>query len=115
MRLLLIFVSILFFGSPLWADETHHHELTEQELGSVHFATTCATSTQGVFQRAIALLHSFQYELARAAFQEVATIDPRCAMAQWGIAMSHYHGLWENGDTAAGAEAIKKARQIEQD
>jgi len=33
-------------------------------------------------------------------------------MAQWGIAMSHYHGLWENGDTAAGREAIKNAQQV---
>jgi tetratricopeptide (TPR) repeat protein len=33
-------------------------------------------------------------------------------MAQWGVAMSHYHGLWENGDTAAGREAIVKARKI---
>src|SRR5436305_8707589 len=33
-------------------------------------------------------------------------------MAQWGVAMSHYHGLWDNGDTAAGREAIGKARGI---
>ncbi len=33
-------------------------------------------------------------------------------MAQWGIAMSYYHGLWDNGDTAAGRQAIAKAAQI---
>jgi tetratricopeptide (TPR) repeat protein len=33
-------------------------------------------------------------------------------MAQWGVAMSHYHGLWDNGDTAAGRVAANKARQI---
>ena len=33
-------------------------------------------------------------------------------MAQWGIAMSHYHGLWENGDLAAGRVAINQAKRI---
>jgi tetratricopeptide (TPR) repeat protein len=98
--------------SVAWCDEGHQHDLTEQQVGSVHFATSCAKPVQKEFQRAVALLHSFQYEQARAAFQEIAKQDPTCAMAQWGIAMSHYHGLWENGDTAAGREAIKKAQQI---
>ncbi len=103
---------LLMSVSATWCDEGHHHELTEQQIGSVHFATSCAKPVQTNFQRAVALLHSFQYEQARAAFQEIAKQDPRCAMAQWGIAMSHYHGLWENGDTAAGREAIGKAQQI---
>jgi tetratricopeptide (TPR) repeat protein len=33
-------------------------------------------------------------------------------MAQWGVAMSHYHGLWRNGDTRAGRLALRKAQQI---
>src|SRR6202521_4574372 len=33
-------------------------------------------------------------------------------MAQWGIAMSHYHGMWDNGDLAAGRVALEKATQI---
>jgi len=60
----------------------------------------------------VALLHSFQYEQARQAFNEVAALDPSCAMAQWGVAMSHYHGLWENGNTAAGRLALKQAKRI---
>jgi tetratricopeptide (TPR) repeat protein len=39
-------------------------------------------------------------------------MDASCAMAQWGVAMSHYHGLWDNGDTAAGRLALKKAQEI---
>src|SRR5205085_6567996 len=87
-------------------------ELTAQEVGSVHFATSCAEPAQAVFQKAVALLHSFQYEQARGAFQEASKRDSKCAMAYWGIAMSHYHGLWENGDTAAGREAIREAQRI---
>jgi len=33
-------------------------------------------------------------------------------MAQWGIGMSHYHGLWHNGDINAGRQALHKAEEI---
>ena len=93
------------------ADQGHQHDLTDQELGSVHFSTSCAKPVAANFNRAVALLHSFQYEQARAAFGEIATKDPQCAMAHWGVAMSHYHGLWENGDFAAGRVAWQKAQE----
>ena len=93
-------------------DDSHHHALTEKEVGSVHFSTSCSKSVQTDFQRAVALLHSFQYEQARAAFTDISKQDPQCAMAQWGVAMSHYHGLWHNGDTNAGREALHKAEEI---
>jgi tetratricopeptide (TPR) repeat protein len=113
MRFLVTLLGILLLRvSAAWCDEGHQHDLTEQQVGSVHFATSCAKPVQPGFQRGVALLHSFQYEQARVAFQEIAKQDPQCAMAHWGIAMSHYHGLWENGDTAAGREAIRKAQQI---
>src|SRR5712691_10559660 len=103
---------LLLRAGAAWCDEGHQHDLTEQEVGSVHFTTSCAKAVQTDFQRAVAILHSFKYEQARACFHAIAKQDPQCAMAQWGIAMSHYHGLWENGDTAAGREAIKKGQQI---
>src|SRR5207302_3435132 len=67
------------------------------------------------FNRAVALLHSFQYEKTRETFLEIANQDPTCAMAYWGIAMSHYHGLWDNGDLNAGRVAIQKAQEIATD
>lgn len=94
------------------ADQGHQHDLTEQEVGSVRFATSCSKPVAAAFNRAVALLHSFQYEQTRAAFTDIATKDPQCAMSQWGIAMSHYHGLWGNGDLAAGRTAWQKAADI---
>jgi hypothetical protein len=88
--------------SAAWADEGHHHALTEQEVGSVQFETSCSKGIAGSFNRAVALLHSFQYEQTRQAFAQIAKEHPDCAMAQWGIAMSHYHGLWDSGDIPAG-------------
>jgi hypothetical protein len=112
MRQVAILLSIAFFVSLAWCDEGHHHDLTEDEVGAVHFATSCSPTVEKNFNRAVALLHSFQYEDTRQAFEAVAAQDPKCAMAQWGVAMSHYHGLWENGDTSAGRVALRKAQAI---
>jgi tetratricopeptide (TPR) repeat protein len=98
--------------APLARCDEHHHPLTAEEVGSVHFATSCSKSVALSFNRAVALLHSFQYEQAREAFSSVAKRDPQCAMAQWGVAMSYYHGLWKNGNTAAGREAFEKAKAV---
>ena len=95
-----------------WCQEDHNHALTEEEVGSVHFATSCKPEISSSFNRAVALLHSFQYEQARQVFTGISAQDPQCAMAQWGVAMSHYHGLWDNGSFASGQEAILKARKI---
>jgi hypothetical protein len=110
--LTIVLFSVLFFAPIALCQEEHHHALTEEEVGSVHFSTSCRNQLAGNFNRAVALLHSFQYEQARQAFVEIAGQDPQCAMAQWGIAMSHYHGMWDNGDLAAGAAALEKANLV---
>jgi hypothetical protein len=114
------FGAVLLCGCAVRGQEGHHHELSEQEVGSVHFATTCSAGMSEAakaefdakFNKAVALLHSFQYEDTRAAFERIASENPQCAMAEWGIAMSYYHGLWRSGDAAAGRAAIQKAREI---
>jgi tetratricopeptide (TPR) repeat protein len=113
MRTVKIFgVTFLLFASLAWSDEGHHHALTEEEIGSVHFPTSCIQAVESDINHAVALLHSFQYEDTRAAFEAVAVKDPTCAIAKWGVAMSHYHGLWGNGDIAAGRESLKRAQEI---
>src|SRR5882757_11404655 len=107
-----VLVAILYFSAFAYSQEGHHHALTEEEVGSVHFSTSCRADLAGSFNRAVALLHSFQYEQTRQAFTEISRQDSQCAMAQWGVAMSHYHGMWDNGDTAAGRLALGKAKQI---
>ena len=106
--------AILFiaFGTSVWADEAHHHALSQDEVGAVNFLTSCAPAVAADFNRAVALLHSFQYEQTRGMFEAIARKDPNCAMAQWGIAMSHYHGLWKNSDLNAGRTAWQKATEI---
>ncbi|PYV87276.1 MAG: hypothetical protein DMG90_18565, partial [Acidobacteria bacterium] len=111
MRWLVLIVCLI---APCWAEQSHHHELTDQEIGSVHFVTSCAKQNEAQFNHAVALLHSFQYEQARQAFSDVFRRDPDCAMAYWGVAMTHYHGLWGNGDANAGRAALQQARSAAQ-
>jgi hypothetical protein len=112
MRLQTALLAVLLCATRLVLCDEGHHSLTEEEVGSVHFSTSCQPALASNFNRAVALLHSFQYEQARQAFTDIVGKDPQCAMAQWGVAMSHYHGMWGNGDTAAGAIALGKAEQI---
>src|SRR6184192_1804837 len=79
--------------------------------GKVEFPISCASSVQSEFSRGVALLHSFFYEEARRVFTSVAERDPKCAMAQWGIAMTWWHPIWTPptpNEMSAGKAAIEK-------
>jgi Tfp pilus assembly protein PilF len=89
----------------------HQHDATEK-LGRVSFPVSCQPAAQQKFNRALALLHSFQYVDAELAFTEIRASDPTCAMAWWGEAMSAYHPLWQPPTPAElrkGQEAVGKA------
>ena len=90
-----VFVALMFIP-PLFsgAQEVHEHSAPEK-LGEVSFPVSCLPAVQQQFNRGVALLHSFAYSAAENAFQQVADQDPKCAMAHWGIAMTHFHQLWD--------------------
>jgi tetratricopeptide (TPR) repeat protein len=84
-------------------------------VGKVTFPITCAPDIQSDFARGVALLHSFFYEEARRVFTSVAERDPKCAMAQWGIAMTWWHPIWTPptpDEMGAGKAAIEKAMAL---
>jgi tetratricopeptide (TPR) repeat protein len=83
--------------------------------GKVEFPVSCAPSVQSEFSRGVALLHSFFYEEARRVFTSVAERDPKCAMAQWGIAMTWWHPIWTPptpDEMSAGKATIEKAMSM---
>ncbi len=70
---------------------THEHPYeTAEKLGEVHFTTSCNKAAQSDFNRAVALLHSFQFSRAIEGFNAVLREDPTCAIAYWGIALSDW-------------------------
>jgi tetratricopeptide (TPR) repeat protein len=77
-------------------------------LGKVVFPNSCSASAQPAMLQGIAQLHSFQYAAATSAFTEVTHIDPKCAVAYWGLAMSSYRPLWDGADQ----KALNKGRHF---
>jgi len=87
-------LSVATLVTGLWAGGALAHD-EAGALGQVRFPTSCAAPAQPVFERGIALLHSFWYEEALKTFTSVTATDPDCAMGYWGIAMSAYYPLWQ--------------------
>lgn len=70
-------------------------------LGTVHFPVSCSAPAQRDFDQALALLHHMTYPQARSAFAALATREPDCAMAHWGVAMTLFQPLWPTRPTPA--------------
>ena len=76
-----VLISFTAFADDDDKNHHHHEDLTETQLGTVHFPVSCSASVQKPFARGVALLHSFWYEEAEKEFLQIAKDDPHCAMA----------------------------------
>ncbi|HSF28956.1 MAG TPA: tetratricopeptide repeat protein [Candidatus Tectomicrobia bacterium] len=86
-----------------------------EQLGQVNFPVSCAGEAPAKFHRAMALYHSFDWKRGKAAFAEIASLDPRCGMAYWGLAMiaaDNPFGWPVSLKGKEGAEAIQKAKDV---
>ena len=81
-------VGIAMVASLTWGPPALGQGAAEQELGAVHFVTSCNEPAQQHFDRAMRYQHSFWYRKSREAFEQVLQADPQCAIAHWGIALS---------------------------
>jgi hypothetical protein len=63
------------------AAQDHHAAHASEKLGTVHFPTSCAPAVAPRMDRAVALLHSFEFGASLRAFGEVLAADSTCAMA----------------------------------
>src|SRR5262249_23852526 len=50
--------------------------------------TTKSVEAQRYFDQGLGFLHGFNHRAAIRAFQQAAELDPKCAMAHWGIALA---------------------------
>jgi hypothetical protein len=101
--------AVAFLTLPAFAAYSQEHAHAPgavEQLGTVHFATSCSPKVAPQFDRAVALLHSFEFGASIRAFNEVLAADSTCAMAHWGIALSR----WSN-PMAPGKRAVALLRQ----
>lgn len=89
-----LILALAFLCPALLRAQKVRNQPSPEKLGTVSFPTSCRPETQREFNVSIALLHSFEYKAAQDSFRSVASQDPRCAIAHWGMAMTYFHQLW---------------------
>ncbi|MET0397019.1 MAG: hypothetical protein ABW277_09375 [Longimicrobiaceae bacterium] len=102
---------------PLPVAAQGHPHPTGAGLGTVHFATSCSPAAAPRFDRAVALLHSFEFGAAIRGFESVLAADSTCAMAHWGIALARWTNPMSLGNRApsllvAGRSAADAAARL---
>ncbi|HEX6249863.1 MAG TPA: hypothetical protein VFZ56_00360 [Gemmatimonadaceae bacterium] len=80
----------MLLTTPIFAQDHVHPPGATEKLGTVQFETSCTADVAPEFNRAVALLHSFEFGASIRAFSAVAARDTTCAMAHWGLALSHW-------------------------
>src|SRR6266704_1677976 len=94
---------------PLAAQE-HEHGFAEQ-VGHVTFPVSCNAEARRHFEHGMALLHSFWWDQASAAFRAVIAADSTCAMAYWGLALNSWGNPFAGGPTGDNLQQGKAAAE----
>jgi tetratricopeptide (TPR) repeat protein len=86
-------------------------------LGKLHHPiTTSNPLAQRYFDQGLTLVYAFNHEEAARSFEYAAKLDPKCAMAYWGLALARgpNYNEWEidPGREKAAADAIHKAESL---
>ena len=115
MRKLRFCLLITLLGSASQALAQARKHSAHEDLGVVNFKTSCSGVAQPQFNRAVALMHSFQFARAIEGFKETLASDPSCAIAYWGIALSDWGNPFGTGQRPAaqleqGLSAVEQGR-----
>ena len=78
-------VFLVAFSGFVFAHDTDESARPPEKLGKVRFPTSCSASVQPLFERGVALLHSFAFAEALRSFSEALKREPSCTIAYWGI------------------------------
>jgi hypothetical protein len=108
LNLSLVNIILLFSAN---AGLTQHHD--KHSVGKIDFPISCNSAVKEQFNHALAMLHHMMYDHAGKEFNKITELDPGCAMAYWGIAMSYFHPLWHEptkDDLTKGWEAVEKLK-----
>jgi hypothetical protein len=111
---LVVGTGLLILPVAIGRAQEHQHGSGEK-LGTVHFATSCNEAARNEFDRAVALLHSFQFSRAIEGFNTVLAKDATCGIAYWGIALSDWSnpflaGMKDKSQLVAGRESAERGR-----
>ncbi|HLF10542.1 MAG TPA: hypothetical protein VJA26_04955 [Gammaproteobacteria bacterium] len=114
--LIIVAVSAVVAAPSLVLAQHEEHTGTHpaERLGTVTFQNSCSPALSADINRAVALLHSFEFRSAIEAFDPVLAADETCAIAYWGIALAYWGNPFAGVRSATtlqpGLAAVEKAR-----
>jgi hypothetical protein len=105
---------VFLFGAAIAAalpGSAHEGDDPAGKLGKISaFPTSCDPALQDEFERAVAMLHSFWYNLGEQTFTDILAKDPGCTVTAWGYAaILMSNPLAGVGASAAGAAKAQAA------
>src|SRR5205085_3232139 len=87
-------------------------------LGNVHHPVSTKNSqAQQFFDQGLKLVYGFNHDEARRSFQRAAELDPKLAMAWWGIALTlgpNYNLPVDREREKAGYDAVQRAVALQE-
>ncbi|HKV38718.1 MAG TPA: hypothetical protein VJX67_05870 [Blastocatellia bacterium] len=124
MKYLASIIAMLIFPGTLAAQHGEHSPAKADGpaslmtgLGSLHHpVTTANTQAQRFFDQGLTLVYAFNHHEAIRSFKRAAELDPKLAMAYWGIALATGPNYNMDVDPAREKEAFdasQKARSLE--
>jgi hypothetical protein len=114
MKSILLLVFVLGTTSAAFAQETAPD--ASRPIPVIHHAVSANAAAQAAFDRGLTDYYAYNPEAAEHEFYTAADLDPKMAMAWWGIAMSNAPNLnvpaTDDRDNQA-REAVRRARSLE--
>jgi tetratricopeptide (TPR) repeat protein len=86
------------------------HAAALDSLGKAGFQNSCQPVVQSDFERAVALLHSFEFGEALQGFKRVESADSTCVIAAWGVALANTQ---RSGPDIAAAQLASGWKELE--
>jgi tetratricopeptide (TPR) repeat protein len=119
-------IGLAFLFASAALGQHHDHGAAAQDSGPApllngmgrlhHPITTSSALAQRYFDQGLTLVYAFNHDEAARSFAYVAKLDPKCAMAYWGIALARgpNYNEWEIDASRekTSADAIKKALSL---
>ena len=106
MRIIFFIATLLSFVS------CNNTQSSKDQLGEVRITVSGNSEAKVLFEKGLLLLHSFEYEDARDAFQDAQDIDSEMPMAYWGEAMTYNHSLWSEQDFEEATAVLAKLKSF---
>jgi len=112
---LLIFIFVACFGSAVFAATPNPEAPVRliSGLGDVHHpVSTKNKQAQQFFDQGLNLVYGFNHDEARRSFMRAAELDPKLAMAHWGVALTlgpNYNLPVDPERERAGYDAVQRA------